>query len=122
MGTVQDLMQVGFSPIQAKHLGYDFAGSLTAAGNASQANAYAIAHNSNHFTTVGATTNSSRLPNIVGSAYSIYFVRNDGANGLNVFPAVGESINALAVNNSYPVLAGTGAMFVKVSDTQWIAF
>jgi len=122
MATIQDLMQVGFNPIQAKHLGFDYAGGLSATGNASQANAYAIANNSVHFTTVGAAANSARLPVLVGSALSMYFIRNDGANGLNVFPAVGESINSLAANISYPILAGSGAMFIKVSDTQWIAF
>jgi len=78
--------------------------NLTATG-ASQGTAYAM--NSTvfyDFTTVAAGT-GALLPH-AGYAINNVQVGNYGANNLFVYPYVGDSINALGVNNPYTVTAG----------------
>ena len=51
----------------------------------------------------------------IGQSYSI---RNDGANGISVFPHSGGQINGLGLNNAY-AFADVIATFIAVSSTQW---
>lgn len=116
-------MEVGLTPIQSKHLGAqevlgDF-NALSALGNNSQADAYQIVANYSIFTTVGASTNSAKLPVAESDPYGIYYVLNLGANALNLFPAVGDSFNDLAVNTAISIPVLYGAVLVKQTDTSW---
>lgn len=120
MGTVQDISSLGYTPIDAQHLGFDYASGLTATGNNSQANAYQIANNYVQFTTVTGTNNSAKLPAIVSSAYSEYIVRNESDNNLYLFPATGEAFNALAANAAVTLYPNTAVHCVKVSESLWI--
>lgn len=69
-------------------------------------------------TTATTTNNSLNLP-INPSPKDVYYVRNDGAVGINVFPGnAGSSINGLGAGNALFVLANQTAQFVCVSNTQ----
>lgn len=67
------------------------------------------------FIIVGAS-GAAVLPSLnTVEAQSIVFVINDGANALQVFPATGETINALAANAAFTgIAAGQSAIFIKV--------
>lgn len=112
-----------FDEAQAKFLGCTAALSLTATGNNSQADAYALTENYNQFTTVTGAANSAKLMDAESAAYNgCVFVRNDdSADNLNLFPASGDSFNALSANAAIVVPFGCAAFLVKVSITQWLA-
>lgn len=123
MPRVFDLMEVGFSPIQSKHVGAqallgDF-NSLTATGNNSQANAYQIEANYNIFTTVGASTNSAKLPKAESDPHGVYHILNLGANPLYLFPFLGDSFNNLSADTAVLLPVGTGVILVKQTITSW---
>jgi hypothetical protein len=123
MPRVTDLVETGLTPLQSKHLGAqpeigDF-NTLTAAGNNSQANAYQIIANYNIFTTVGASTNSAKIPKAEGDPHGIYYILNLGANALNLFPFLGDSFNDGAANASISMPVGTGIILVKQTITSW---
>jgi len=123
MPRVTDLVEVGLSPLQAKHLGAqpingDF-NNLSATGNASQVNAYQIEANYNIFGTVGASTNSAKLPKAESDPHGVYFILNSGANALNLYPAVNNSFNDLAVNTAISIPVNGGVILVKQNITSW---
>ena len=123
MPRVTDLVEVGLSPLQAKHLGAqpingDF-NNLSATGNASQVNAYQIEANYNIFGTVGASTNSAKLPKAESDPHGVYFILNSGANALNLYPAVNNSFNDLAVNTAISIPVNGGVILVKQTITSW---
>lgn len=125
MPRLADLVKLSFTPNQAMHLGAisngaegDFDG-LSATGNNSQGDAYQIVANYNQFTTVGASTNSAKLPLAEGDPYGCYTIVNLGANPLYLFPASGDSLNNLSANTAYTIPVGLGAIIVKQSDTSW---
>lgn len=97
-------------------------GALTAAGS-TQADALALdAVSSIHRVTTAAASTGVRLP-AVGApsvAGDTLFIRNDGANALTVYPAVGEFINALSVNTGKSLAAGSMAICTRYSATTWI--
>ncbi len=69
----------------------------------------------------GAVTNST-----LGNYSAIQFnfpmsIRNDGVSCLNVWPASGYSIDALAVNTAFCVPSGSVAVFTAISSSQWYA-
>lgn len=108
---------------EADFLGETQANAITAAGT-TQGAATALTASINNITTVAAGVNdSARLPVITGSKYAALYVRNShGADTLNIFPGVGDSINALAANASIALGPGTGNLFLKVTSTKWISF
>jgi hypothetical protein len=118
-------MEVGFTAIQSKHLGAqanlgDY-NNLTATGNASQANAYQIVANYNIFTTVDTAADSAKMPLVLSDPHGIYYILNLGVKTLNLFPAVGDSINSLAANAAITIPAESGAILVKQTSTIWQA-
>jgi hypothetical protein len=48
-------------------------------------------------------------------------VSNATATSMNVFPATGEQVNALAVNAAYALAAGKTASFTSAVNGQWHA-
>lgn len=68
-------------------------------------------------------TNPDDASTIVINAIPGMFVnvRNDGANQLRVFPAVGEQINALGVNNDIKIPAGQSKNFFCYTAGWWRA-
>lgn len=90
---------------------------LSGAGS-NQATATAITKQTNEFTTVAAST-GARLP--APEQGEFIFVANAGANALNVYPASGHSINALAANAAFSLAAGKNALFWAATATKWYA-
>lgn len=88
---------------------------LTAAGT-TQGTALAITNQTNEFTTVAASSGGI-LPSPEQGEF--IFVANAGANALNVYPASGHSINALAANAAFSLAAGKNAVFWAASATKW---
>jgi hypothetical protein len=46
-------------------------------------------------------------------------VMNTSGTALNVYPATGGAINAIATNGAYSLAAGARLEFVSVTTTQW---
>jgi hypothetical protein len=115
-----DLTGIGLTAQQAKMLGDTQHNSITANG-LTQGTATALNGSINHVTVVTATNNGVILPLAVSTPYSVIIVRNsDGADTLNIWPAVGDSINSL-VNTPIAAAAGVGRVLAKISSTGWIS-
>lgn len=100
-----ELMARGMPGGQANLLAQDPASAaLTATGN-SQATALSLVSNFSVFGTVAASTGA-----IIGEPRGIYFVANNGANTLTLYPPVGGNINGGALNAGIAVPAGKSAM------------
>jgi hypothetical protein len=93
--------------------------SATATG-ATQGTAYLI---SKYFTNVSTTPVGSGVILPSASAGTNYVVKNNGANSLNVYPASGQTINALLANTAISVGSGGGSTrLIAVSGTNWQTF
>lgn len=121
MGKVSDLVAIGMTPVEANHLGYNIESGLTASGTNSQANGYAITADYNQFTTVTAANNSATLPSASLSSLGLKVVRNDdSADILQLYPASGESFNALSANTAIGISPGGLLLCFRISDTKWL--
>lgn len=89
--------------------------NISAAGT-TQGTATALTSDNNIVTTVSSGTGVV-LPTPVSGR--IIYVKNSGANSLNVYPASGHSINALSANTPYVLTAGRLAGFLGQSTTAW---
>jgi hypothetical protein len=86
--------------------------AITATGNASQANAFPLTAAVNIVSTVTATTNSVRLPN-VGQAGAVIVVKNtDSTDSLNVYPHGTAAAKALAATRTM--------IFISTAPNTWI--
>ena len=92
---------------------------LTALAGGGQTGATLISRTFTRFTTVATTADSALLP--AASAGLTYTVKNAGANSMNVFPNVGDAINALSANAAFAVAAGKAAQFFCVVNGTWDA-
>jgi hypothetical protein len=69
-------------------------------------------------TTVASSGDSVTLP--PSQAGQVKLVTNAAAsNSMNVFPAAGETINALGVNNAFAVAANKCVLFICTGAGQW---
>jgi len=91
------------------------ASGLSAAGT-TQGTATAITNQTNEFTTVAASSGAI-LPSPEQGEF--IFVANAGANAMNVYPATGHTINALAANTAFSLAAGKNAMFWAATASKW---
>lgn len=91
---------------------------LTANANNLQSTTAIITANHNFFTTVTATNNSCKIPAamMIPGSLSIY-IKNKGANTLNLFGDTGVAINNGAANASWPVGVGVAAEIIIESTT-----
>ncbi len=118
MALSSELSALGTPPLLAGPLGYGpGATGLTGAGSSSQANALLLVPGVNIFTTVGANS-GGRLPP-AGGAGKIAVI-NSGASALLVYPATGETINALTANSSFSVTNAKMATFEPIGNS-WVA-
>jgi hypothetical protein len=94
--------------------------NLTAHAGGGQALATAIPGNVQiaRVTVVGSAADSVILPASV-SGLEITVVNAAAANAMNVFPAVGEIVNALAANAAFSVAAGKTCTFYCATSGQW---
>lgn len=72
----------------------------------------------NRFTTVATAADSALLPPSIAGA-DITVVNAAGVNSMNVFPAVGDAINALGANAAFALAAGKTVTFYCVTAGQW---
>lgn len=91
---------------------------LVAHAGGGQGSATPITTQMARFTTVATAADSAVLPvSVPGMSYT---VSNAAAtNSMNVFPATGEIINALAANAAFAVAAGKTCEFVCMKAGQW---
>jgi hypothetical protein len=93
-------------------------GSGLSAAGATQGTATAITKQTNQFTTVAASSGAI-LPSPEQGEF--IFVANAGANAMNVYPASGHSINALANNAAFSLAVGKNALFWAATSSKWYA-
>lgn len=91
---------------------------LTAKAGGGQGGGSAINRMLNRITTVATAADSITLP-ASAKGLQITIVNAAAANSLNVFPATGEAINALAVNTAFPLAAGKAVTFYCTAAGQW---
>lgn len=92
---------------------------VTAFATGGQANATPLTAAYTRVTTVATAGDSVRLPPaVLGMAMVVV---NRGAASMNVFPATGQSINALSANAALAVAAGAAAQFVCIAPGVWDA-
>lgn len=122
-GLVKTLMGSGFSGQQAIALnGYSTVGA-TATGS-TQATALALTTEFTELTTVAAGTGvilpaSSTTSGIVGG--DSFFIANQGANALLVYPPTGGSIGLAATNAGVSVASGKTAYFIAKGNGSYFA-
>lgn len=97
------IVQSGLSAVNAQAIVGTIANTLTAAGTV-QGNAVALTADLNRFTTVAAGTGAIAPAMNPSDSIQIF---NAGANALLVYPPVGGTINALALNAGYSVATAT---------------
>jgi len=90
--------------------------ALTAATTQSQGQGVLVSV-LNQVATVGTASDVVTLPG--ASAGQQCVIVNDGANVLQVFPASGDKVDALAVDASTTIAAGGRATFLGLSSTAW---
>jgi hypothetical protein len=96
---------------------YGVANALTAHAGGGQTLATAITASTSRFTTVTTTADSAIMPAAIAGA--VYTVINAASNSMNVYPAVGEQINAAGINGAYAIAATKVVEFFCVNVGQW---
>lgn len=91
------------------------ASGISASGT-TQGTATIISNQTNEFTTVAAGSGGI-LPSPEQGEF--IFIANAGANALNVYPASGHSLNALAANTAFSLPAGKNALFWAATASKW---
>lgn len=120
MALVSTLVQSAIDSREAKILGDTLADSLTATGDDSQANGLPLTATINNITTADERNNTVVLPKIVSFASTFCVVKNNTGETLNIYPASGESINALAANTGVTLTSGSILVFYKATSTKWV--
>jgi hypothetical protein len=90
---------------------------LTALAGGGQTGATQLNPGVNQFTTVVTTGDSAILPADVQG--NTVIVVNASSNSMNVFPASGDTINALSANTALAVAAGATTIFFGVTASNW---
>ena len=91
--------------------------NITALSGGGQSSATPVSTNIVRVTTVAVANDSITLP--PAKAGLELWVKNAGANSLNVFPNTGDAINALAANAAYALATVKSAMFFCAVDGTW---
>lgn len=100
--------------------GASLALNITAAAGGGQANATPLTKSNNLVSVVATIADSVALPALSALMVGVEIcVKNSAANSMNVFPASGQTINALAANTAVAVAGGAVARFVAASTTNW---
>lgn len=122
-GTVDECSGVSLKPEQAAILCEQRKVSLSAAGNASQANGTIIKNSVSSFSTVAnGSTDSAVLPTVAQMQRDSVTVINASSTGtLLVFPPSGGAINGGSTNASVAVAPNTAAIFRRTSSLNWAA-
>lgn len=112
------LMGSGLAGLATQNIGGTVASAQTATGSA-QTDALPISTDIVEVTTTAASTGVI-LPagTSPGDSFLIY---NIGASTLSLYPATGESINAIAANGAYSITTAKVCLVTKVSATRFCA-
>lgn len=103
-----------FSPIQAKHLGFDTENDISASGNNSQANAYELSVNVNMISTCTAGVNDSiKLPLFKDCPAGWIFGTNYSGATVKLFPNTNGQFPATAVDTAINLTNGQSFLFFK---------
>ena len=94
-----------------------YASGLIAFPGGGQTGGTKLGATTNRFTTVATTADSCQLPQASGGLR--YYVTNAGANSMNVFPFLGDAINALSANTAFAVASGKSAIFMCAVTGVW---
>jgi hypothetical protein len=89
--------------------------NLTAKAGGGQAGATQITAMNARVTTVGTAADSVVLPK-AAAGLIVYVTNAHATNSMNVFPAVGDAINALSANTAFAVAATKTCAFVCYSN------
>lgn len=117
---VEKLVKLGIPANAARHLGWTVQTGIAGAANNSQANGLKLTANINLIETANANDlNSVTLMKLDACANGIVFIVNMGLSGLNVFPAVGEKFNGLAINAKIS-LNPDEALLIFATQSQWV--
>lgn len=93
---------------------------LTAHAGGTQAAALQITTSLARFSTVATAADSAALPKAI--AGSAVFVRNDGANSMNLYAKVGsgDTINGASTTTAYALAAGKSAWFICLTGGAYV--
>lgn len=92
--------------------------NLTAFAGGGQTGGVPITEQMTRFTTVATGGDSSKLPKSQpGMSYTI--TNAAAANSMNVFPFLGDQVNALGANTAFALAAGKTCEFVCYTAGQW---
>jgi hypothetical protein len=89
--------------------------AVTAFAGGGQGSATQLDDSFNVITTVATGGDSVKLPPVFG-LYSIVFIKNDGANAADVFPASGDDLGA-GVDTAVSLAAGKSMSFIATSES-----
>lgn len=98
-----------------------YTNGITAFAGGGQGSAVPLTSMLNRITTVGSANDSVKLPPTTQPGLVIYVANAAAANSLNVFPATGDAINALAVNTAFAIAANKTATFISCVTGTWQA-
>ncbi|QJX71861.1 hypothetical protein F-M6_0098 [Faustovirus] len=93
--------------------------SIAAFAGGGQASATQLANITNVVTTVATIADSVKLPSAASWIGRMIIVKNTAANSMNLFPASGQSINALSGDAAFAVAATTSVILVGATATNW---
>lgn len=96
---------------------YSVSAALTARAGGGQALGTPITAAISRFTVAATIGDSATLPVALPGANCT--IVNYGATAMNVFPAVGGTINALTANTAFAIPAGKGCMFMCPVAGNW---
>lgn len=94
--------------------------AVSAAGT-TQGTATGLVSNINNVTVVTAAAAGVRLPTAV-AGMRILIRNSDSLDMLSIYPATGGTINALAANAAFTIIAGATIELVATTATQWYTF
>lgn len=102
---------------------------LVALAGGGQSGATLLIPGFNLFNTVATAGDSSILPSLVAlcactpcGPIAPVVVKNSGADDLDIYPAVGETINGGSVNVPVTIIAGTSITLKNTSCTNWESY
>jgi hypothetical protein len=94
------------------------ADALTAHAGGGQASALQLAGGINRITVVATAGDSVKLP-VAAAGGTVTVINADTTDSLNVFPATGDTINALGANAAFALVAGKSVTYSAAGALIW---
>jgi hypothetical protein len=92
--------------------------AVTASTGSTQATGVPVTNAITRVTTVGTCGDALTLPK-AKAGMSLVVINAAAANSMDVFPAVGDAVNALSADAAYAQAANKAVMFVCAVDGTW---